>query len=116
MSSKASTTSLSTPPESTTVAPAALKTASQPNPNEIAEKTEKVEKAAEMQLSKLMQDFIREKEASNITKSTVLFHQVCCEDFLECVGDMSATEVNKAVVRKYLEMQKKLPSQRKKNP
>ena len=89
---------------------------SQPNPNEIAEKTEKVEKAAEMQLSKLMQDFLREKEASNITTSTVLFHQVCCEDFVECVGDMPATEVNKAVVRKYLEMQKQLPAQRKKNP
>ena len=85
LSSKTATSSLSTPPESTTVAPAALKTASQPNPNEIAEKTEKVEKAAEMQLSKLMQDFLREKEASNITKSTVLFHQVCCEDFVECV-------------------------------
>ncbi|MGA0860444.1 MAG: tyrosine-type recombinase/integrase, partial [bacterium] len=116
LSSKTATSSLSTPPESTTVAPAALKTASQPNPNKIAEKTEKVEKAAEMQLSKLMQDFLREKEASNITTSTVLFHQVCCEDFVECVGDMPVTEVNKAVVRKYLEMQKQLPAQRKKNP
>ncbi len=35
---------------------------------------------------------------------------------MECVGDMPVTEVNKAVVRKYLEMQKKLPAQRKKNP
>ena len=38
--------------------------------------------------------------------------------FLECTRDMSATEVNKAVVhksKKYLEIQKKLPAQRNKN-
>ena len=105
LTSKTPNLSPSTPPEFPIVVTEPKKEKPQSNPNE-----------ADILLSKLMKDFLKEKEASNITKSTVLFHQVCCEDFLECVGDMLATEVNKAVVRKYLEMQKKLPSQRKKNP
>mgnify|MGYP000013066963 FL=1 len=70
----------------------------------------------DLRLSKLFKEFVEEKKQSGIRNQTLLFHQVCCQDFIECVGDLSLVEVNKSVVRNYLEIQKNLPPQRKKNP